>query len=470
MNKKAGSNATIAKSRQRFLSLNQIAFILICAVTCECAIGSSGRWLEFGFFSIRIILFILALLITLPLVIQNIRWLAHNAITIILLAFAGCLCFSTIYGILHGNSFVNIAEDIKPFLFLILVLGYMVVIQNEQRLMTLVKAISFASLILAFITVLIHFTLLFLSERDILLLNHEINALALGGLFDFGDGINRIYFRSSIFFIIPFLYNLSIVLRNGKPKRKYNILPYIFMSVCADAILITYTRSIWLGVLGAFICFLIIKRKQIMKIVKAVGITAIGVTIFILLSWVSYGFEGVIYNAVSRLTPDYEERALEWSESEYELAQRKIIIQSDSTRTERLEALTEDIEENWLFGCGLGSMVTIQGIEIKTEYTYLEILRKMGVFGSAAFLTLLLSPFFIAWQQRRNKICQDGIAIVASAMLCMLISSIFNPYLTSPLGFSVYGMLAGTVFMNRHKFEPAQTQQNTLESETTVTM
>jgi O-antigen ligase len=284
--------------------------------------------------------------------------------------------------------------------------------------------------------------------------------MELGGLFDFGDGINRIYFRSSIFFIIPFLYNLSLVLRREKSERKSNFAAYLFMSVSMCAIIITYTRSIWLGVLAAFVGFVIFNRKHIGKIAKGVGFTAIGVLVFVLLSWAAYGFEGVVYNAVSRISFNSEQKALENSDSEFEFGQRKTVIESDFTRADRLQALTEDIEQNWVWGCGFGDKVTVHGYEIKTEYTYIEILRKMGVFGSLAFLAMLLAPLIITLQRRKAETATaDMSAVVAGAMLCIAAASIFNPYLTSPLGFSVYGVLAGCALLAERSPKAARYKQ-----------
>ena len=212
-----------------------------------------------------------------------------------------------------------------------------------------------ASLFLAVVTLLIHFLLPAFSKETILRFNYEINAMELGGLFDFGDGINRIYFRSSILFIVPFLYNLGLVIRKEDAKRKLKFLPYLWMSVSMCAIIITYTRSIWLGALVAFLGFAIFNFEHFKVIIKAIGFSVLGVLVFILLSWAVYGFEGVAYNAVSRLTPSYEEKAMECSQSEYEFAQRSLFVESDSNREKRLAALSEDIKQNWLWAVALAT-------------------------------------------------------------------------------------------------------------------
>lgn len=143
------------------------------------------------------------------------------------------------------------------------------------------------------------------------------------------------------------------------------------------------TRSIWLGALVAFLCYVACNLKRIKAIVKASGLIAIGVLVFVMLSWAAYGFEGVVYNAASRLNPD---KALAFAESDFEFKQRNIVVESDSTRAERLDALLEEISQNRLWGSGLGSRVTVNGEKVITEYTYLEMLRKMGVLGAAVFL------------------------------------------------------------------------------------
>ena len=64
-----------AAGLERYRKSAQLTVYLFIA---ECALGSSGRWLTIGPLSIRMILFAIAFLVTLPFVIRDIRKLARN--------------------------------------------------------------------------------------------------------------------------------------------------------------------------------------------------------------------------------------------------------------------------------------------------------------------------------------------------------------------------------------------------------
>jgi|GEM_PF-3633437 O-Antigen ligase. len=430
---------------KNFFGLNKIAFILIVALSCECAAGSSGRWLEFGELSIRMVLFIIAFLISIPFLIQNIGGLLKNPLLRMVLAFCFFLCFSLIYGLVRGNNPAFILGDLKSFLFLLIIPCYIVLIKDGDRLSTILKFVNYTIIALAIIMIALHFVLRYMSLGAETEFNYIINRMELGGFFNFGDGIYRIYFRSSVCLIIPFLYNLNLIINTDKSEKKRQVAPYIFMALSLIAIILTYTRSIWLGFVAAALLFVIFNIGRFRTIVKALAIAVAGFAVFVMISWVCYGFEGVVTNAVTRVVINQEYL----DENEYDpsrFEQLEIQINSNDVREERLRAVYSKIKENWVFGSGLGQDLEVKGYGGKIEYTYLDILSKMGIFGFLSFCLLIFSPFYFIF--KRNMLAQSrGYAgVMACALAGICVSSIFNPFITSPIGLSVYALLAAILF------------------------
>jgi O-antigen ligase len=400
--------------------------------------------MEFGEISIRMVMFIAAFIVTMPFVIKNIKMLIQNTLVKVLIIFCFFLCFSVAYGWARGNHLEFILMDLKSFLFLLIIPGYFVIINNEHRIGTIIKCASYASAVLAIITIALHFILRYISKENETVLNTIINNMELGGLFDFGDGIYRVYFRSSVCFIIPFLYGLnSLIEKNGSNKQ---VMPYILMTVSLTAIVLTYTRSIWLGFAVAVILYMVIKIKKYKVILKGMGIVIAGFAVFIMISWLCYGFEGVVSNAVTRVVIN-QQSILEEDFDEMRFEQLEIQIESNKTREERLHAVYLQIEKNWILGCGLGKQLDVNGFPCKIEYTYLDILGKMGVLGFISFCLLMFWPVCLVFK-KDVRIKSGYMVVVTCTLVGILVSSVFNPYITSPIGLSVYALLGAIVFQN----------------------
>ncbi len=441
--------------KQRTTKLNSLSYILLTILVCECVAGSSGRWLEIGSLSIRMVIFIIAAVVTLPAIIQNITSLIRNRIIQSILILFLFICFSTVYGYVKGNDTKYLVADLTSFLFLLIIPCYIVVCNTQHRVERLIKYASYASLALAIVTFIFHLILLFISRETEEEINYAINLMGLGGFFGFGDGIYRIYFKSSVCFILPFLYNLNIVINNDDDK-KASVWPYVFMSISLVAIVLTYTRSLWFGVFFAVIAFMLVNRKKFKKLFKGIGIAAAGLLIFVLVSWASYGFEGVITNAVNRVLLPQEDKDMlmeEFDDDDPRAIQVSILLDSEDIRAERLKAVHKQIKENWVLGCGFGQELTVRNYGGKIEYTYLDILSKMGVLGFVSFLLVLLLPCFYALRSRRQKQSSNLSVVMLCVMICIYMASIFNPYITSPIGFSLFAVTVALLFVQQKDAE-----------------
>ena len=434
-------------------TFKKVAYVALIILTCECVIGSSGRWLEIGPLSIRMWLFVLAFLLSVPFVIIRYKSIIRNPMIIAILIFVIILLAQLFHGYIKGNNRSFMAADLTSMAFIAIVPAYMVIFDDDQKIKSLLKAASYTSMFLVIVTVILHFVFAFIDEYYIAEVSNFTNAMSLGGFFHFGDGIHRLYFRSSICFVLPLIYFYNeVTVHNGEEKNR-PIVPYVFMSLCLIAIILTYTRSVWLGMFVGILLFIIFNIRKFKVLLKSFLITLAGFLVIVALSWISYGFEGVITNAVDRvlLSRSYQSyhNPKEDKDTKDDLEDRQRLIQFDSEkiREERFKLTYSLIEKNLFVGTGLGLVIDDQNGagEGKIEYTYLDVLSKLGVIGLLVFLGMLLYPYrhvFVLW---REKELNQSIQIAASVMACILIASIYNPFLTSPIGFSMYAVFLAAI-------------------------
>lgn len=102
---------------------DKAAMIFLCILMGDCCIFGAGRLLSFGSISFRIIILSLLLLVSLPLMILNIKKLLKNKFLWLVIGFIAWLIISTIVGILNGNRMSLILIDLKGFAYFILLPG-----------------------------------------------------------------------------------------------------------------------------------------------------------------------------------------------------------------------------------------------------------------------------------------------------------------------------------------------------------
>ena len=424
----------------------RLATIFLTILTCECMIGSSGRWLEVGPLSIRMVIFIVAFAVSLPLLAKHLRSGIQNKIVLTIVVFVVCLGIWAVIGYLNHNPIKYIATDVNSMLFLAIIPAYIAVFDSKEKIEILMKGMNIAALVLAGITIALHFILHLISFDSAVSFNKFINSMDLGGLFAFDDGMYRIYFRSSVCFIFPLLYNLNRVIhiRTGN-IRKEQIIAYSEMILAFVAIILTFTRSIWFGSALACILFFLCNVKSWKKTLSAAGIVLLGFGLFVLISWGWYGQEGILSNVKERIFLNSEFNSYESLENIDVEQQRMMELESEQKRSEMIIRVHQQIKQHPVFGSGLGLTLDESKYHGKIEYTFLDITAKMGFFGLVCFLAVLTIPFYYAFRHRKEEGFHTIVSIMMGVVVCFYGASIFNPYITSPIGWSMYGVLVAGV-------------------------
>jgi O-antigen ligase len=389
-------------------------------------------------------LFIVAFVLSLPFIIQKIKAVLKNTAIINLLVFALVIGIAFVNGMVRGNNRPYIVADLTSYAYLAIVPAYLAVVDTQDKVKSLIKIASYSSLVLVFLTVILHFVFMFMAQGSIQTFNVAVNTVQLGGLFNFDERIYRIFFRSSICFILPFIYFFSQTLSSDESTKPKNALAYLFMSLSFIAIVLTYTRSIWLGSLIAVVIFIALNRKKFKAVLKGIAISLAAFVVFVMLSWAGYGYEGVFSNVVERISLN----PMNSAEMEDDI-QLMIQLESEGIRAVRFNEACDVIGDNFVLGKGLGLEINDGRPGIgKIEYTYLDIMSKMGIIGLIAFASVLIHPFAAAAKRWKSS-DKRTIGVVMAVVACLIVASYFNPFITSPIGFSLYAVLISAVFAQK---------------------
>lgn len=431
--------------------------LALCLFAGECVLGGSGRWLSAGALSIRIVLFAVCFLLTLPNVLRQLRRICSNTFVIFTLLLGFYLAIAAVIGWRRGNALGFIKADITSYLTLALLPGFLVTVCNRKRLTLLTDIVFYSSLALAVITIGIHFYLAFASEWAINQLNNWLNDHHMGGLANLGTGVLRIYIRSHIFLQVSILLGLHKLWSYTGWKR-WLLLGCI--ALIAFACLLTYTRGFWLGLLASAALLLLLAPAYWKRYIIAVGVSGALILGLFALSWGAYTKPLAALEFVGRFNPDLisgaiapiDPPALSEPTTPSEPSEMDANFAALELRQKTLQELSRLIGENPVLGNGLGTNLDEIRNDGKTEYLYHDTLMKIGIVGFLLFAMVFFLPVIALLQRHlrllksRKKLLwgsQDmDNAILISAYAGVAITSYVNPFLLNPMGILLVLLLA----------------------------
>lgn len=427
-------------NKQKENIVNQIAFVLFCMYAVECAIGCSGHWLEFGGVSIRMILFTLCFVFSLPAAFNLTDCYLKKTPVILAGCFLLCLFFSAYIGFQNNNHVGFIVSDVTSFLAFLLLPGAYAVINTREKLDSLLSAILFSSFLLAQVTVFFHIAMPFLSGQIIQRINDWINWHSLGGFTLLSSGVRRIYFRSQIFLQFSAMICLWRMWRSTGWKR-------IFYCICEGtivfAIILSYTRGFWLGFAVSLLLLLIMFIKDFRRLLIAAGACLAVIAVLSGISCIVYEGPHVYTEVISRIVSARESDDV----SGYYLQEEQddpnlnaIILRANSKK-----ALKEKIRTYPIKGSGLGANLDGIRTDGKAEYMYLDTLMKLGLFGFAAYLAVFffwpiryLTYKWLPPEKKRSEVIlgseENECDMIVAGYIGVAVTSFVNPYLNNPMG------------------------------------
>lgn len=369
--------------RYQHIPLMQTFFALILL---ELFLMGSGRFLEFGPLTLRMIFFILAIALSFFMYLMHLQ--IKKYVLWFVLVQLSLLSFSSFVGILNGANISLVLEDIKPLLYFFMILPFAVFIKNYQSIILVVNIIKFSSFLMML------FYLIFIS----LLYFSFINFDAIYSLVS--EGSDDIMFRGAGsdepgFFYKGFLYlNVGFIFFIFSPKKLDKVVAFfLFISI-----LLTFTRGFIVALALSFIYLFLVEIKNKKSFFALVSIVLL---IFILI-------------------PYYMTFVGERSES-------------DIMRIIQIRQVIENISVvSLLIGHGFGVGIPIRPVHL--EIAYLEIFHKQGLMG-------LLFWFLIIWMITKQYLTiKYKNHIVKSFFLSsvfVFMQSLTNPFINNPIGLAM---------------------------------
>ncbi len=438
--------------------LNLISFGLVCLYLFDCAWSGAGRWIMFGPISIRMLLLGLAIIFSIPSIILNLKKIFSNIYTICLLFFFILLVINAIRGFIAGHHQEILLSDIKGFTYYAMFPTLLVTLNSKEKMETAMKFILAGSMVLAISTLFIFIDYTSFHMKIPIDFTYFFNRRVFA-VNPMGSYLLRIFSFSGLYMIsgcvIAFYFFLT--------RKNYRWVYPVCTAVCLFSIMVSFTRSIYLGLLVCIVSIILILpflRKRIKEILSFIGTSVI---VFLLITMpISIGgsVNYLNYSIEKTLLSFYDGEATDNNEviegddgiipdnsstnnSADEIQQSfKITVESDNLRKVTLQELNEKIRSNPLFGQGLGAAVECRTSGM-TEFFYMDFIHKTGFLGLIIYLLPVLILIGISiGRLMHGNINESNLMkyTLLASLLAFMAFSFFNPYMNAALGVTMFSV------------------------------
>lgn len=415
--------------------LKKAAWLFIILFTADCCIFGAGRLIDFGYISFRMLLFAAAFILSLPFVIKNRKRLFKDPFVYLTLLFGAALIIWSVYGYIRGNSLSYIRADVFSCLTFVLLPGVLCIVDSKEKVQTLVDVIFYSSVFLAVFAAILQFTYPHGPGEIGDKIYSIIDYYQVGGFSRLETGTYRMFFRSGIFTQVAVMLGIWKVWHANTLKKR--IVFIIFEGILVYAWIVSYTRGFWAG-LGASVLFVLVWQPKVFgkcfKVALCALLTVVVITGF---SWINEGAPNVPIETYNRIVITVEQSTGTSHGGKHSSAD--IYAQDIRLRTKKMQK--EFISQDPVFGRGTGAYLEGLRIEPQVEYTYLDILMKMGAVGAVPFALaffVFLRRAFIHRVFRPRRDAENSFytltTLIMAAYIGVAVTSITNPFLLSPLG------------------------------------
>lgn len=239
----------------------------------------------------------------------------------------------------------------------------------------------------------------------------------------------RIFFPSHVYVLLFFFMALMVF------DAKKSFKQFVFLLFLASTLIISYSRSIWLGLIAGSVLFLLLIFKSSQrKFIIVVIVLLIAITGLILIKTTDT-LHVVTDRIVSIFNPTEDVAGIH--------------------RIELAKAIIERFKEAPIFGSGFGTLLSFPTIQPNGEiiftsfyiyeWSYGDILIKIGLLGFIAYMWFLLSlirQFFSPKCIISNPLIKGSVL----GLIALAVASITTPILTHPLGISILAILTALFF------------------------
>lgn len=480
----------MGKHEEVLIRMSRTAMALFVA---EAVFGGSGRWISFGPVSIRMLLFTAAFVLSFPLVVIHRKELLRNQYLIAAGIFGAMLIVSVTVGILNGNSRSFLWADITSFLTLALFPGFLVTMGEEPQRSRTVDILFYSAAFTSAVAFVLHVLTILLPVASINAINIWINARSLGGFAPLETGLQRVYLKSEIFLHAGIMIGICKIRdASGWMQR----LLYFLTGLMGAALLLSFTRGLWLALVVGIVLYLILEPGCWKKFLAAGGICLAVMCLLLTLTSLLLRSNAIPAEVLNRfdvsLVVVTSEGAAPVEETKQEISgtlseypqpaagfdmafdpERNISVEEANRnavkiRSLSLQGLNSLIARHPFLGSGLGK--NLDGIrnDGKCEYMYQDILMKMGILGFAAFLAAFFLPpadyLFRVYPASKRALSETAVrkrwraSALTAGYLGIAAASYTNPYLSNPAGITML-MLVTVFSMCPFPEEPGEFQK-----------
>ena len=381
------------------IKFSKINHFLFCVILIELVLGGSGRFTAIGGLTLRMVLFLVALMMFVfsLFVYKKIEKYVIEWMTLFLLLMG----FGVFVGVINNASFSAIFEDIKPMTFFLLLPFISQNINTKKQLKNTVLIITYGAVVLAlfeFIFVYLLYTKI-VNIDDIYLTLRPYDQIKFRGK----DGF--IFYKGFVFLCIGYLFFLTT---KGKWNRFFGVLVFL-------AIVLTLTRGFLLFTVVITVFYILLIKPSFTKFF-----------IFTLLSFIGVYFYLPTFMA--------------------SLGNKKL---SDSIRFDTISEVLQELNPISFFtGHGLGIGVPLRPIHM--EISYLEIFHKQGVLGLMFWGLFFFYSLYIYLKLYKDKELFKIATPFFLSILFIYLQSLTNPYITNPMGLIV--ICVGLVVLKKMRY------------------
>ena len=358
-------------------------------------------------------------------------------------------------GLLRGHGLLTIFSDFNAWLYFLLLPPIIIVYDQADKLKThRLQNIFFAAAIwlsLKTLFLLFIFTHNFGVAPDIYL---WLRKTLVGEMTPTKSGWPRIFIQGQIYSAIAFFFAFWFGQAEFKLKdifQKHNFTTLFLAAWFLSAVLISFSRSFWVALIGvSFLSLLLIGKTRSFQKMIASGIW------FILTAILSFAiiYLVVAFPYIHLPSADFSSSFLDRVNSGNEAAL--------ASRWSLLPVLFKEILKEPLLGQGYGATVTYFSRDPRIlqnnpsgEYTtyafewgYLDLWLKLGLLGLTAYLFLLFKLVIDSLKRGMKEDSRLHLAL-ASSILFLMITHAFTPYLNHPLGIGFLLVSSCLIWSNR---------------------
>lgn len=401
--------------------------IVFALLVTELIIGGGGRLFVMGPVTMRMVLFAVAMSLTILCIKKGRRLPAP--LSTFLLVFLGSLAVALTIGIISGAPLNLWFEDIKPLLYVLILPFFFFVFEDNDYEQFVSKIIITAALAMSFVFFLVLFAI-------------HVGLIPFLSFYDSVIGSQEFFFRAeTTFFYKGFIYLCIglLFLYFTRPKQ------WILLStILAIAIVLTFTRGFIFALAGTSLLYAILNRKYY----QAVGSVLVMAATLIIAKPVIYTVSETLHTV----------KAMDASIPKEKLLGNR--DESDQGRLLEAKQVVKAITPTSFFvGHGFGNGVASRPVHM--EVSYLEIFHKQGIVGLAVWLYLFFLLIKFYQHSRGNRY---SVAYFYSATF-LFIQSLTNQFINNPIGLSF--ILLSLVIL--HKISKSSEQTTRLPKKSLVT-